>query len=126
MSNLQTNGLILAAFVVGSGLLVFMSEILNKQAGVILTGLSDGVPVSLELRRVMLYRVYFQYLGGVIAISVILALALVRIAENVQDPDIKTLAYVTAVSAGFPALTWAILGTWTGIDCARAIRKADR
>ena len=126
MSNLETIGLILVAFIGGGALLTFLSEVLNKQAGVILTGLSDGVPVSLELRRVMLYRVYLQYLGGVIATSVVLALASVRIAENVHDPDIKTLAYISAFFAGFVACSWAILGTWTGVDCARAIREASR
>jgi len=77
MSNLETIGLIIAALVAGGALMVYLSEILNKRALVILTGLADGVPVSAEQRRLMLHRMYFQYLGGLIAISIVLALALI-------------------------------------------------
>ena len=126
MSNLETIGLIIATFVAGGGLLLWVSELLNKRAVIILTGLSDGVPVSLEQRRLILYRMYFQYLGSIIAFSFVLTLALIRIAENVADPKIQGLAYVTAFLAGFPGLNWAILGTWTAIDCARAIRQAEK
>jgi hypothetical protein len=124
MSNLETIGLILATLVGGGGLLIWLSELLNRRAAIILTGLSDGVPISLEQRRLMLYRVYFQYLGSIVGISLVLTLALVRIAENVGDPDIQGLAYVTAFLTVFSGITWATLGTWTGNDCVRELRKA--
>ena len=125
MSNLETIGLIIATNAAGGGLLIWLSEILNKRAAVILTGLSDGVPVSLGHRRLVLYRVYFQYLGSIVAVSILLTLALIRIAENVGDPDIQGLAYISAIFAGFPAITWAILGTWTAIDCVKELRRAE-
>ncbi|NNE19209.1 MAG: hypothetical protein HKN10_12115 [Myxococcales bacterium] len=126
MSNLETIGLILATLVGGGALLTYLSELTNKHAEVITTGLKDGIPVSRDLRAVLLYRVYFLYMGGLIAFSIAIALGLLLIAENVSDPGIKTLAYVTAVIPAFSGVSWSILGTWTGIDCARAIGKAER
>lgn len=126
MSNLETIGLILAALVGGSALVIYVSEVLSKHVVVIITGLNDGIPVSIELRRLMLYRICFPYMGGSAAFSIAIALGLLRIAENVSDPSIRTLAYIIAVIMAFPGVNWLVLGTWTGIDCARAIRKADR
>jgi len=126
MSNLQTIGLILATLVGSGASITYSSELLNRHAATILTGLKDGIPVSLALRRMTLYRVYFLYMGAVIAFSIAIALGSLRIAENVSDPGIKNLAYVAAVIMAFVAVAWSVLGTWTGIDCARAIREAEK
>jgi hypothetical protein len=125
MSNLNAIGLILATLLAGGFLITYLARTLNKRIDAILTGVIDGTRVSRKHRQLMLYNMYFQYLGGMIALSIIIALGLVQMGDHVSDSGIKNLAYVAAVLAGFPAFTWSILGTSSGLYCARVLRQAE-
>ena len=124
MSNLNAIGLILVTLLAGGALIIYLARTANKRLDAVLTGVVDGIPASLKHRQLMLYNMYFQYLGGIIALSIIIALGFVQMADNVSDPGIKNLAYAAAAIAAFPAGTWAVVGTTGGLYCARVLREA--
>jgi len=125
MSNLNAIGLILVTLLAGGALIIYLARTANKRLDAVLTGVVDGIPASLKHRQLMLYNMYFQYLGGIIALSIIIALGFVQMADNVSDPGIKNLAYAAAVLAGFPGFNWLILGTSAGFYSARVLRRAE-
>jgi hypothetical protein len=125
MSNLNAIGLILVILVGGGFLIIYLARTTNRRLDAALTGIVDGARVSRKHRQLMLYNMYFQYLGGIIAFSIIFAFGFVQIADHLSDPGIKNLAYAAAVLAGFPGVTWLLLGTSSGLHCARVLRQAE-
>jgi len=125
MSDFNAMGLILATFLLGGFLLIYLSKTLNQRLDTILTGVANGVRVSHKHRHLMLYSMYFQFLGSMIALSVILAVSFVQMADHVSHPGIKNLAYLAAVLVAFPGFSWSVLGTSSGLHCARVLRQAE-
>jgi hypothetical protein len=123
MSNLNAVALVLAILIADGFLTTYLSIAANRRLDVALSGLVAGIPASQKHRRVMLYNMYVGYVGGIIGLCVFVAFGLVEVAHYVNEPRIKNLAYAGAILAGFPALTWSILGTSAGLHCAKVLRQ---
>lgn len=125
MSNLTALGLILVTLLAGYAVIAHASNTLNRRADMIVVGLVDGVPVSKKHRYLMLFHIYLSQLGSVIALSAILAVGYVRIADNLDDPGVRNLAYLVAGLAAFAAINWLLLGTSYLIHCWQVLRQAN-
>jgi hypothetical protein len=126
MSNLNAIGLILATLIAGSFFLIYASNTINKRADMIVVGVVEGVPVSTKHRYLMLYHVYLSQVGGVIAISIVIAVGCLRIADSVTNSDVTMLAYLVAGLGAFAAVNWLFLGTSYFIHCAQVLRDDRR
>jgi len=124
MWNLIAIAVVFGTLFLGGFFIVWVANIINMRFDAIVSGVIDGTRLSLNHRRSMLYNMYYQYLGGVIGVATVLALGFVQMANHVDDPGIKNLAYAAAAIAAFPAGTWAVVGTTGGLYCARVLREA--
>ncbi|NNE20442.1 MAG: hypothetical protein HKN10_18400 [Myxococcales bacterium] len=123
MSNFEAIGLILATLLGGYVAIVWTSKILNERADMVLSGVVNGVPASKRHRHIMLYHGCLQYFGGSIALAFVLTVGELRIASNVDDPDVRTLAYLAASLGAFAALSLSILAPFFLTHCARVLRN---
>ena len=125
MSNLLAIGVVLGTLFTGGFWVVWVANTINMRFDAIVTGVIDGTRLSLNHRRLMLYNMYYQYLGGVIGVSTVLALGFVQMANHMSDPGIRNLAYAAAAIAAFPAGTWAVVGITGGLYCSKVLRQAE-
>ena len=75
---------------------------------IVQTGLVDGVPVSIEYRRRLIWYWYFGVSLGVLIAFPVVMLVLVQIGMRVDDPKLQNLMYLFASLAGVGAVGWAL------------------
>jgi hypothetical protein len=126
MSNLNAIGLILVTLIAGSFFLTYASNTINKRADMIIVGVVEGVPVSTKHRYLMLYHIYLSQLGGVIAVSIVIAVGCLQIADSVTNSDVTMLAYLVAGLGAFAAVYGLVLGTSYFIYCLQLLRETKR
>jgi hypothetical protein len=120
MSNLGAIGLILSLTLAATYITFYVTRCTQTRSDRISMGTAAGVSISAEARLAALFQ---EYLPAVFAIAVfefIVAVGMVQIAANVTDADIKVLAWMGAVLAGFGCLGWLFGGgvfffSWWGI-----------
>ena len=98
---------------------------LHNLAEIVILGQSGGIPVSTRHRRLMLHANWFSWVGYVVALQVIAALAFIGLAENVGDPNVATFAYICAWFAGIAAVAFAVFGGAWLIHMLSVLRQAE-
>jgi hypothetical protein len=124
MSNLEAIGLILATLLGGYLSIIYTTKTLNERADMVLSGIVNGVPASKRHRHIMLYHGCVQYCGGAVALASILAIGVLRIADTVDDPNVRMLAYLAAAFGVFAAVGISILAPFFLLHCARVLRHS--
>ena len=110
MSNINAIGLILATLVAGVLATVYATTCTQLRSDGISTGVVRGVAISNKARLMILFQEYVPMAFGIAAFDVILALGFVQIAGNVVDPQVKTLAWLSAALSAFGCAGWLIQG----------------
>ena len=82
--------------------------------------------VTLKNRYLKLNQIFLTQAGAVIALSMVLAFAYVEFADNLTDPNVRTLAYLCAGLASFGAISWLVLGPSFYIQCLHVLRQEQR
>jgi hypothetical protein len=63
--------------------------------------------------------------SGQILFGIIVAVANVAIARNVNDGFVQLLAYLCAIGAGFVVVFWSVLGPWYFFYLRSVLRQAE-
>jgi hypothetical protein len=126
MSNTAAIALILATLCFAFAVIFYGSDHINRHIDVIFSGVLEGIPISRKHRSLKLNHMMLQLTGAVIALSMIIAMGYVGIANSVTDPEVTTLAYVAAGLAGFGVISWIFGGVSCYIQCLAAIRQDRR
>lgn len=123
----DSTGLIAIVFlgVTGSFLFYYIGKLANTLGNQIETGIVDGTPVSTRQRWLMLYNMWVSYEIGGAGIGGWLALAQATLAAKVADPDIKLLAYLSAVFAGVGSLMFLVQGGSMLFNYRSVLRQAE-
>jgi len=125
MSDLTTIILMLAVFVFASLAAIFFLGRMHKRCDNILTGVVDGVPVSLRSRWLYLWH---DYLGVSFALTFLLgvmAAGFVSVSEAVGDSSARNLAYLCAAVSGWGFVFNLVLGFLWVANLVSVLRQAE-
>lgn len=89
-----------------------------------MTGVDNGLPVSVEHRRIVLWNFYVPNGAMIVALAAVSAAALAQVGRNVADPVVQALAYITGGGAGLVAFSWTF-GTAIGVTYMVPILKSS-
>ena len=126
MSNLAAILLILATLCFAYVVIIYASNKLNEHVDVIIAGVIQGVPASTKHRYIKLNQIFLPQAAAVFVFSLIMALGYIRIADNVSDPDVRTVAYLAACLGAFGAASWLVLGVSFYVHCYHVLRQETR
>jgi len=91
----------------------------------VLTGAIRGTPISIGARRALLFQMWLPYQVGGVAMTVFLALAEMRIADQVGDDDIKLLAYFAAFIGAVGSLMYLSNAVFGLRNYGRMLRRIE-
>jgi hypothetical protein len=103
----------------------YISKLANDVGAQIETGVLQGIPTSIEYRRMMLYAIWVGYGLGAVTCGIFAAILNIRIAACVDDADIRAAAYVAAVIGGVGALAYTANGVLALIHYRSTLRQAE-
>jgi len=125
----MTNFTVLAAiallFVMGTSMFFYLSNKTNDVGYQILTGVVNGVAMSVHQRMFMLYNYWVPYVGSVAASSGLLGFAQLQFAGRADDDGIRILGYLAALFGAAGALGWLALGASAFVHYRSVIRQAE-
>lgn len=125
MSNLNEYALIIATFISGGFLIVYVTKLQNDAVSDIITGVFRGVPVSTEMRWIWLFQVFVGMAMFVAIVDFFLMFAFLKIAATMAG-DVQWLAYLGAGATGFAFVTQILFGTSAGLKLAAILRQSRR
>ena len=125
MSDLNAIGMIAAIFIAALFVQVRADKHIHDRGDDIITGTVRGIPTSLKNRWVMLLQHWMPNVSGQILFGLIMAVAMVGIARNVDDEFVQGLAYMCAIGGGYVVVFWLILGPWYFFYLMSILRQAE-
>ena len=97
MSELAMIALILGLFLLALATGAFLLRVMYKRCDDILSGVVNGVPISLTSRWLFFIQDYVSVSSGVTMVGGVMAFGFVALAEAVSDSNAQALAYVCAL-----------------------------
>jgi hypothetical protein len=125
MSDLVGVSLIFFLGVMGFFCFFYISNATNEVGLQIVTGVTNGEPMPMSVRKQWLYTNYVPYAAGAVSVGVFLALAQMQMAAHVNDPDTKLLAYLAALVAATGAVSWLVDGISSTLHYRSLLRQAE-
>ncbi|NNE19213.1 MAG: hypothetical protein HKN10_12135 [Myxococcales bacterium] len=111
MSNLTAIAMIAAITIAGYFVFLGAERWTHERGDALATGLLRGVPMSAKHRWLLLFNNWLPNALGTTTFSLAIALALVAVAREVNDPFIGFVAYLCAIGFGMGFAFWLLLGT---------------
>jgi hypothetical protein len=124
MSNLNGLALIIATFISGTFLVIYIASLQNKASSEVLAGTLLGARVSVQVRWIWLLQVFLGMAMAIVVTDFFLVFAFLRIAANVGE-GLQMLAYLGAATAGFGLVLQLLFGTMAFINKAKLLRQAE-
>ena len=125
MSNLNAIGLILAILIATFLVTMYATRCAHLRSDGVSTGVGGGVAISAKARLMVLFQEWMPMAVGIAVFDLIVALGLIQIAENLADADIKALAWLSAVLAGFGCAGWLVQGSLYFTSWLSILRQAE-
>jgi len=126
MSSFEGYALLIAGFLGGLSLVLFLTKRLNAAGATVLLGVArGGVPLSIEHRWLTLLQIYLGMLIAIVLLEFFLFYALLGIAGDV-DGSVKRLGYLAAGAMGFAFLLQLVWGTMNFFRCMSKLRQEGR
>jgi hypothetical protein len=126
MSNTTAIALITVNFLAAIFCYQYQTKLANDVGEEIETGVLQGIPISTNYRRILLYQIWVGYGLGAVVCGIFAAIVNIRIAALVDDVDLQTVAYVAAVAGGLAAFSWVANGVLSLTHYRSVIRQAER
>jgi hypothetical protein len=125
MSNLNEIGLILALLIATTFVSFYATKCTHIRSEGVTTGILRGVPISIKERWMILVQEWLPMASGNAVFNLIVAVGLLEIAGNVADVEIKILAWLSAVLAGFGCIGWVVQGSLFFSSWLSRLRQAE-
>ena len=125
MSDFAVLAAIALLFVMGTSMFFYLSNKTKDVGYQILTGVVDGVAMSVHQRMFMLYNYWVPYCGSLAASSGFLAFAQLQFAGRASDDGIRILAYLAALFGAAGAIGWLVLGASAFVHYRSILRQAE-
>jgi len=106
MTNFNALLLIVAFALPATFIFFYIDGLLLKRIDTISTGMVEGVPVSLQHRRLMLYYSWGMNVWVGVIYCVLCVLLWILIARNIADPRLQSYAYLAAFFVSGGVLNW--------------------
>jgi predicted permease len=102
MSELAMIALVLGLFLLALAVGAFLCRVMYKRCDDILSGVVNGVPISLTSRWLFFIQDYVGVSSGVTMVGGVMAFGFVAMADAASDSNAQALAYVCAfIGAGY-------------------------
>lgn len=124
MSTFQGLGLILVGIIFGNHVALRMQSMSDQYVDTILTGMQRGIPVSKQHRWMTIYQQWLPYAANAVVFMALLAIAMLQVGKNVDDANVRLLAYVAAGWLGLVAIGSLLRRTIGFFYFASVLRKA--
>jgi hypothetical protein len=109
-----------------SDLLYYTAKTANDLGIQIATGVIGGNPISTKQRWLMLYSMWMSYEIGGVSMGIFLAIAQALIARNVDDENVKLLAYLAAMIAAVASIMWLLQDALMLLHYRSVLRQAEQ
>jgi len=127
MSSPSMLGLISAIYVAYLTFVIIADRWAHSRGEIVATGLQGGIPISTELRGLMLYNSWLSLTSGIVASGITMAFAFTGLGRNADDPYVRAFAYLCALQSGFVSVGWGATGITTWLRYYRKVlREAER
>jgi ABC-type Fe3+ transport system permease subunit len=126
MSNLNAIGLIAAILIGSYATFLFADRWIHDRGDVIATGLVRGIPMTTQHRWLVLINNWFTVVFSLIFFAFGVSAIFVGIAQNVGDPFVQKLAYVSALGFGGVCVIWIVLGGSWFVHYRTILRETKR
>jgi hypothetical protein len=83
--------------------------IANARGELALSGVLDGIPLSLATRRMILFTHYIPLASFFAVLTLIACFGFIEMAKGASDPRVAAIGYMVAVISGSNTLVWTIL-----------------
>ncbi len=125
MSNQYAIGLILVAFPLNMAIYHVVDRWFQEETEAIETGVSRGVPTSLQYRKMQLQVSWFGVVGRQIGFLVIVSAGWLFFGKSMGDEDARLLAYVCAFTTFLGAVGWTAICPFWYAHLKSALRQAE-
>ena len=125
MSDFAVLAAIALLFVMGTSMFFYLSNKTNDVGDQILTGVVDGVAMSVHQRMFRLYNYWVPYCGSVASSAGLLAFAQLQFAGQARDDGIRILAYLAALFGAAGAIGVLVLGASSFVHYRSILRQAE-
>jgi hypothetical protein len=125
MSSFEGYALIIAGFLGGLSLVLYLTKTLNAAGATVLLGVARGFPVAIEHRWLTLLQIYLGMLIAILILEFFLFYAFLGIAGEV-DGSVERLGYLAAGGMGFAFVIQLIWGTLNFFRCMSKLRREGR
>ena len=125
MSDFAVLAAIALLFVMGTSMFFYLSNKTKDVGYQILTGVVDGVAMSVHQRMFMLYNYWVPYCGSVASSAGLLAFAQLQFAGQARDDGIRILAYLAALFGAAGAIGVLVLGASSFVHYRAVLRQAE-
>ena len=79
----------------------------TQRAGQILNGVQDGVPISMDYRKILVFQSFVPPMANMLFLNVFDAIVMLGVACSVgPDSMVRWMAYATLIFHGAAALQW--------------------
>lgn len=126
MSTFQALALLLGGAISSVYVLVHIQGVTQSLLAIIVTGVEDGVPVSIEYLWALFWNNYLPAAMYALFLAAFGCAASIYLGNQVDDAKLRMLAFLLASGAGLSAAFWA-LGIVNGsIFVVSTLKKASR
>ena len=125
MSDFAVLAAIALLFVMGSSMFFYLSSKTKDVGYQVVTGVVDGVAMSVHQRTFLLYNYWVPHMGSLASCSGLLAFAQMQFAEQTTDGGIRILAYLAALFGAAGAVGVLVLGASSFVHYRSALRQAE-
>lgn len=126
MSTSTAFALLLANTLVGVYLVFHLSTMAVQVASVIVTGVSEGLPLPQKYRWVLLHQTWSSYTLGAFGIAALCTMADVGLAEYVTGSSLRVVALAAVFLGATTSLALMTAGIYEYAYYRSVLRKADQ
>ncbi len=126
MSPQSTIILILAVLVFTNISVFWVLKVANERREIIVTGVYQGVPISMKHRRLMLSNDWAAFKFFPVGLLLILGFAFLRVGQSADDPDVQLVSFLGAGVTAPGAFFVAILGVSDLLFMLSVLRQSKR
>jgi hypothetical protein len=123
----DSTGLIAISFlgVMGGWFVLYAGRQANEMGLQIYTGVVDGTRVPTAQRWQMLYTMWVPYQAGGFGATSFLLVAMLLMASEISNENVKLLAYVAAIIAVAGCVSWSLTGMVIFNNYRTVLRQAE-
>jgi hypothetical protein len=125
MSNFTELAILVALVIAAAVVYVLMDRLIQNHYDAAETGITRGVPMSVQYRRLLLTTRLVPAIAVFVAFLVLIAIGWMLLANGTNDEDVKFFAHLGTFMFSIGAFGWLAIAPFVIVHLARRVRQAE-